>query len=277
MEQLGEKVVVVTGGASGIGLALAHEFAARGSRVVLADVEEEALDKAAAGLPASAEALPVRCDVRDPDAVEALAQAAVDRFGAVHVVCNNAGVAAGGRSWEVPADRFRWVVDVNLVGVANGIRAFVPRFIEQGEGHVVNTASAAGLITGPAMASYYATKHAVVALTEALANDLALAGISGVGCTVVCPEFVRTRIHESERNRPPEVSPAPDDDATTAEARAMINALVESGIEPAEVATKVVDAVQAGDFYVLTHPTTLDLARKRWSKIEQNRPPFLWE
>src|SRR5687767_9606773 len=190
MDTLSGKVAVVTGAASGIGLALAHAFAGEGAKVVLADIEEGPLDDAVGNLAASAEAVGVVCDVRDPAAVDALAKTTLDRFGAVHVICNNAGVVAGGLSWLVPADRFRWVVEVNLLGVANGIRSFVPHMIEQGEGHVVNTASAAGLATGPGMASYFATKHGVVALTEALAWDLAMAGATGVGCSVLCPEFV---------------------------------------------------------------------------------------
>jgi NAD(P)-dependent dehydrogenase (short-subunit alcohol dehydrogenase family) len=205
-----------------------------------------------------------------------MADSTVERFGAVHVVCNNAGVVAGGPSWEVAADRFRWVVEVNLIGVANGIRSFVPRLIEQGEGHVVNTASAAGLISGPGMASYFATKHGVVALTEALAYDLVMAGVSGVGCTVVCPEFVRTRIHEAERNLPADVV-APADDDTTAAGRAMFGAMVEAGIDPSVVGAEVVEAVRNDRFYVLPHDTTLDLAKRRWAAIEANRPPFLWD
>lgn len=277
MDELAGKVVVVTGAASGIGLALAHAFAAAGSRLVLADIEGDPLAGAVAAMPASAEAIGVVTDVRDPAAVEALAKTTFERFGTAHVVCNNAGVVAGGPSWEVAADRFRWVVEVNLIGIANGIRSFVPRMIEQGEGHVVNTASAAGLIVGPGMASYYATKHGAVALTEALANDLVMAGVSGVGCTVICPEFVRTRIHEAERNLPADVAPPPADDTGAAEGRAMFGAMVEGGIDPAVVAGEVVDAVRANRFWVLPHDTTLQLAQVRWAKIAEGRPPFLWD
>ena len=276
MDSLSGKVVVVTGGASGIGLGLAHAFAGEGSKLVVADIEEGPLDDAVAALPPSAEAVGVVCDVRDPAAVDALAKTTLDRFGAVHVVCNNAGVVAGGLSWEVPADRFRWVVEVNLIGVANGIRSFVPHLIAQGEGHVVNTASAAGLVTGPGMASYFATKHGVVALTEALANDLVMAGATGVGCSVVCPEFVSTRIHEAERNLPADVSRPPEDDENVAAGRAMFSAMVTGGLDPSVVASRVVDAVRDGTFFVLPHDTTLDLARRRWSAIEEGRPPFLW-
>jgi NAD(P)-dependent dehydrogenase (short-subunit alcohol dehydrogenase family) len=277
MEDFAGKVVVVTGAASGIGLALARAFAAEGAKLALADIEPGPLAAAVEGLPASADAIGVVTDVRDPGAVAALATATFERFGTAHVVCNNAGVVAGGNSWEVSAERFRWVVEVNLIGIANGIRSFVPRMIEQGEGHVVNTASAAGLLTGPGMASYYATKHGAVALTEALAFDLMMAGIGGIGCTVVCPEFVRTRIHEAERNLPPEIDRPPADDAAVAAGRAMFSAMVEGGIDPEQVASEVLAAVRGGGFYVLPHDTTLDLARRRWAAIESGRFSTFWE
>ena len=178
-------------------------------------------------------------------------------------------VLEGGLTFEIS----RQLVDVNLIGVANGIRSFVPHLIAQGEGHVVNTASAAGFVTGPGMASYFATKHGVVALTEALAFDLALSGATGVGCTVVCPEFVNTRIHEAERNLPADVSRPPEDTEATTQMRAMFSAFISNGMPPNEVASKVVDAVRANRFYVLPHDTTLDLARNRWARIEENRPP----
>jgi NAD(P)-dependent dehydrogenase (short-subunit alcohol dehydrogenase family) len=296
METLEGKVAVVTGGASGIGLALARRFLADGARVALADVEKDALDAVAGELGGEHGAdrvLAVRADVREPDDVEALAAATFDRFGTAHVVCNNAGVGVGGRAWEVPADRWRWIVDVNLIGVANGIRAFVPRLIEQGEGHVVNTASAAGLLTGPGMSPYYATKHAVVALSESLAFDLAMVE-SPVGVSVLCPEWVRTNIFDSERNRPADVSemaaPAPGpepepspssedgDEATpTQRIREVIQGLVAEGIDPAEVAGHVADAVRSGRFWVLTHDTTLDLARRRWDAIATGGDPVYWD
>src|SRR4029453_18795380 len=141
----------------------------------------------------------------DAEAVDALGAATFDRFGAAHVLCNNGGVGVGGLAWNVPPDRWRWAVDVNLLGVARGIRAFVPRMIEQGEGHVVNTASSAGILTGPGMSPYFATKHAVVGLSESLHFDPQLTG-AAVGVSVLCPEWVRTRIAESERNRPDDVA-----------------------------------------------------------------------
>ncbi len=283
IDRLDGKVAVVTGGASGIGLALARRFAAEGARVVLADVEVDALDAAAAALAETHgddRVLAVPTDVRSADALEDLADATYERFGAAHVVCNNAGVAVGGRAWEIPADRWRWIVDVNLLGVAHGVRAFVPRMITQGEGHVVNTASAAGLLTGPAMAPYFATKHAVVALSEALHFDLTMSGAS-VGVSVLCPEFVRTRIGESERNRPPEVAEIPASDGDVPSPlegfRDGIQTLVATGIEPDEVATKVVDGIRAGRFWILTHPTTVDVARRRWDAIAAGGVPSLWD
>jgi NAD(P)-dependent dehydrogenase (short-subunit alcohol dehydrogenase family) len=261
-------------------------------RVVLADVDRAALDEAAATLRDEASAgaggdgrggggeegvLGVVTDVRDPDAVEDLADEAFGRFGAVHVLCNNAGVAVGGLSWSVPADRWRWIVDVNLLGVAHGIRSFVPRMIEQGEGHVVNTASAAGLLTSPLMSPYVATKHAVVALSEALHLDLQVMG-APVGVSVLCPEFVRTNIADAERVRPDDVAPA---EATagvlgTEDVRGFLNALVDSGIDPNEVADRVVDAVRTGRFWILTHPTTLPAAQRRWDAIAGDGRPVLW-
>src|SRR5262245_5140774 len=280
MEDLEGKVAVVTGAASGIGLALARRFAADGMRVVLADVERAALDKATADLAGefgAASVMGIVTDVRDDEAVDALAAAAFDRFGTVHVLCNNAGVGVGGLTWTVPADRWRWAVDVNLLGVARGIRAFVPRMIEQGEGHVVNTASAAGILTGPAMAPYFAAKHAVVALSESLHFDLQLTG-AAVGVSVLCPEWVRTNIADSERNRPAEVSEAVLPEGMDPEVgRAFIQSLIEGGIPPEAAADAVVDAIRTGRFWIFTHPNTVKAARQRWDAIENDGQPAFWD
>ena len=281
MEDLDGKVAVVTGGASGIGLALAHRFARGGMRVVVADVERAALDKATDALAdqfGADDVAAVVTDVRDPSAVDALAAATFERFGTAHVLCNNAGVGIGGLAWTVPADRWRWIVEVNLLGVAHGIRSFVPRMIEQGEGHVVNTASAAGILTGPAMSPYFATKHAVVALSESLHFDLQLTG-GAVGVSVLCPEWVRTNIADSERNRPEEVAPAeaaPGLEADGDMLRVFMQGLVASGMDPDDIAAQVVDAIRTGRFWILTHPTTLPLARKRWDAIAGDGQPVLW-
>jgi NAD(P)-dependent dehydrogenase (short-subunit alcohol dehydrogenase family) len=283
MQDLEGKVAVVTGGASGIGLGLARRFAGERMRVVLADVERATLDEATAELADAFGAdnvMGVATDVRDDEAVDALAAAAFERFGTVHVLCNNAGVGVGGLTWTVPPDRWRWAVDVNLLGVARGIRAFVPRMIEQGEGHVVNTASAAGILTGPAMAPYYATKHAVVALSESLHFDLQLTGAT-VGVSVLCPEWVRTNIADSERNRPSDVAPVesgpvPGVDVDPEMIRTLIQGLIDGGMDPGDVAAQVVDAIRTGRFWVLTHATTVEAARQRWDAIAADGQPVFW-
>ena len=295
MDDFTGKVAVVTGAASGIGLALARRCASEGMRVVLADVEVAALDAAAKELGAEHgddRVLAVPTDVRHADELEALAEATVERFGAAHLLCNNAGVGVGGLAWTIPADRWRWIVEVNLLSVAHGVRAFVPRMIEQGEGHVVNTASAAGILTGPGMSPYYATKHAVVALSESLFFDLRMLG-GTVGVSVLCPEWVRTNIADSERNRPAEVAAtdlmgrpltepdpgaAADADAAPAPGlRDMVQGLVDGGLEPDEVAAAVLDGVRADRFWIFTHPTTVERARVRWDAIASDGQPSMWD
>jgi NAD(P)-dependent dehydrogenase (short-subunit alcohol dehydrogenase family) len=267
MADLRGNVAVVTGGASGIGLGLARRFAAEGMKVVLADIEEPALTAAVDGLTAEgAEVLGVPTDVSDHDAVQHLAEVTFERFGTAHLVCNNAGIGTGGPAWTVSEAQWRWIVGVNLMGVVHGIQAFVPRFVEQDEGHVVNTASAAGLLTGPAMSPYFATKHAVVALSESLAADLAMAG-SRVGVSVLCPGFVRTRIHESDRNRPDDVPAVTEIDADIAARRDMMNSLIAGGMDPSDVADQVVQAIRAKKMHVFTHPEMVDAIRHRFNAI----------
>ena len=285
MDSFAGKVAVVTGGASGIGRALARRFAAEGMNVVVADVEADALDETAKELAAEHgedRVLARVTDVRDPDDVDGLADAAFDRFGAAHVVCNNAGVGIGGMAWTIPPDRWRWIVDVNLMGVVNGIRAFVPRMIEQGEGHVVNTASVAGIVTAPAMSPYVATKHAVVGLSESLYFDLQIAG-AGVGVSELCPEWVQTRIGESERNRPDGVSEMTMPGATGEEVPvpaegvgSIISNLVSTGIDPAEAAGMVLDAITTGRFWIFTHDTSVESAARRHRAIETDGTPVFW-
>ncbi len=245
MESVQGKVAVITGGGSGIGLAMATRFASEGMKVVLADIEKDALDAAVAGLAATgAEAIGVPTDVADGAAVEALRDAAVDRFGTVHLLCNNAGVGTGGLSWNQSVADWEWVLGVNLWGVVHGIRAFMPILLEQGEGHVVNTASMAGLSSPPMMAIYNVSKHAVVTLSETMFGELAMIE-SPVGVSVLCPGWVNTRIHEAGRNRPgagegdgAHDRPPPDPEAVARgeQFRDTLGALVATGLDPSAVA-----------------------------------------
>ena len=207
MEDLQGKVAVITGGASGIGRAVADRAVAEGMKIVLADIEQGPLEAAVDDLTGNgAEALGVVTDVSDAASVRALRDRALDRFGAVHLVHNNAGIGLGGPIWEVSEADWRWILGVNLWGVVHGVAAFTPLLIEQGEGHIVNTASIAGLIAAPFLGPYNATKQAVVAISETLYKDLQTVG-APVGVSVLCPGFVQTRIAESERNRPDWAAP----------------------------------------------------------------------
>jgi NAD(P)-dependent dehydrogenase (short-subunit alcohol dehydrogenase family) len=260
------RVAVVTGAASGIGFALSQRFASEGMRVVMADVEAPALAEAADLLAGrGAEVLPVATDVAREEQVDALRDRALEAFGAVHVLCNNAGVGGGGRPlWEMSRGEWEWVLGVNLWGVINGVRSFVPVLLEQDAAHVVNTASLAGLTTG-VLGPYSATKHAVVALSEALHLQLAWRGAS-VGVSVLCPGWVRTRIHDADRNRPADLEPVPEPPPSEQPVREHMRQLVDTGMDPAQVAGHVVDAIETGRFYVLTHP---EMARAIQSRVEQ--------
>ena len=271
MEDLQGKVAVITGGASGIGRALAERAAAAGMRIVLGDIEEGPLKEAENELTAQgAEALGVVTDVADAASVHALRDRALDRFGAVHLVHNNAGVGLGGPIWEVTEEDWRWILGVNLWGVIHGVATFVPLFVEQGEGHVVNTASIAGLIAAPFLGPYNATKQAVVAVSETLFKDLQAVG-APVGVSVLCPGWVQTRIAESDRNRP---AWAPDHEVGgAADLRSAVQGLVDGGIPAAAVADRVIDAVRTNTFYILTHPELDGAIRTRFDDILEGRPP----
>lgn len=267
MRELRGKTAVVTGAASGIGFGMAERFAREGMRVVLADVEERALREAASRLEASgAETLVHGTDVTSPESLARLRDAALARFGAVHVVCANAGVAPTGPVVGRPDD-WRWVVEVNLMGVVHTLDAFVPGLVAQKEGHVVCTASVGGLRSAPLLGAYCATKHAVVALTESLFAELAG---SGVGVTLLCPGAVATGIFESERNRPDALGGrggGPDP------ARSAFRETIRAGMAPAEVAAQVVAAIRDERFYLLTHPEFSGMARTRADDIEAGRSP----
>ncbi len=274
MELTAGKVAVVTGAASGIGLALAERFARAGLDVVLADVEEAALAAAEQKIASlGVKTLAVPTDVSDEAAVQALAAASVDQFGAVHLVCNNAGVSSAADPWFGPLSAWKWVLGVNLWGVIHGIRAFLPVLAVQGEGHIVNTASMAGLIPGFAP-SYDASKHAVVAISEDLYTAMQVAGLP-VGVSVLCPGWVRTGILDADRNWPDGMGEVPVQAATAEVTLPHVRRAVAEGMEPAAVADHVAEAVVADRFWVLTDPDFTDIALRRWQGIIEGRNPQL--
>ena len=245
------KVAVITGAASGIGLATARQFASSGMKLVLGDIEEGPLDVAVKSLrEAGADVVGVATNVTNEDDVINLREVALASFGGAHVIFNNAGVAAG-PTIGTPTKVWDWVLDVNLDGVIYGINAFVPLFLEQNEGHVVNTGSLAGLGGVPGMGAYCASKFAVVGISESLYHELVLSG-KNVGVSALCPGFVKTRIYESQRNMPNELISYNEDPAARFIADVAQSA-VQAGIEPAEVARRVEDAVVHNKFWILTH------------------------
>jgi len=254
MRDLTGKTAFVTGGASGIGLALGQAFAAAGLNVMLADIEPEALTAAVETIRLiTPNVRGVTCDVADPAGVEHAAQAAFAAFGKVHIVCNNAGVGGGSGIDTIALDTWRWVLDVNLMGVVHGISSFLPHIRGHGEGgHIVNTASMAGMNSGLGFSPYSASKFAVVNISEGLFTQLKPLGI---GVTVLCPGFVRTRISDSARNRPDRYGkPHIPDPATAAgQLAAHLAERGRSGIDPAAVAAQVLAAIRAGELYVFTH------------------------
>ena len=264
MQHLEGKTAVVTGGGSGIGKALAAAFVDAGMAVVIADIEEGPLEAAAAELGV----IGIRTDVADAASVAALADARIDRFGAVHVVCNNAGVGGGGLIRDLTLNDWKWVIDVNLWGVVHGLHAFLPHLLANDDGgHIVNTASVAGLVAGAGIGPYNAAKSAVVAISETLAAELAAEG-SPVGVSVLCPGYVKTNIFESQRNRPDGLRNAEIKPAARSANRDIIESMLASGIEPSVVADQVVAAIRADRFWVLTHPEYVDAVVERAAGIE---------
>jgi NAD(P)-dependent dehydrogenase (short-subunit alcohol dehydrogenase family) len=265
------KVAVVTGAASGMGLAIARTFAAAEMRVVLADIEAQALEEATASLEARGhEVLGVLTDVSDLGQVEALAAAAVDHFGTVHVLCNNAGVGVGAPIGATSIADWRWTLDINLWGPIYGVHVFLPIMEAQGEGHINSTASMAGLYASPTLGAYNVSKHGVVALMASLERDLRLAG-SPVRASVLCPGPINTRIVDSQRNR--SVESAAEHVETEAGARFwdMLTKALAEGMDPEEVGPMVLDAVEHERFWVFTHPTMLDHVRSQVERAATDR------
>ena len=281
MKSFRGRTAVITGAGSGFGLEAARIAAREGMNVVLADVQVDALERALDEIQAlGAQALPYRLDVSKAAEVEALAKAAVDRFGVPHFLFNNAGVGAGGLIWEHTAQDWEWVMGVNVMGVAHGVRVFTPLMLEaaqqdaQYEGHIVNTASMAGLLNPPNMGVYNVSKHAVVSLTETLYQDLSLV-TNQVTASVLCPFFVPTGIHQSHRNRPSGLS-APGAKPTKSQriAQAMTGKAVESGkVSAAQVAGMVFDAMRKKRFYIYSHPKALASVQTRLEDIMRPRNP----
>ena len=274
------RTAVITGAASGFGLEASRIAAREGMNVVMADVQQDALDTAAAEIAAlGARVLPFRLDVAKATEVEALGAAALARFGAPHLVFNNAGVGTGGLIWEATAKDWEWVVGVNLMGVAHGVRVFTPMMLAAAqkdpgyEGHIVNTASMSGLQNAPNMGVYNATKHGVVAISETLYHDLALV-TDQVSCSVLCPFFVPTGIANSDRNRPAEMRESSAPTRSQLIAKAMSDKAVGSGkVTAAQMAQQVFDAARERRFYIYSHPHALASVQRRMEDVIQGRNP----
>jgi NAD(P)-dependent dehydrogenase (short-subunit alcohol dehydrogenase family) len=273
MKELKGKVAAVTGAASGLGRSMALAFAAEGMDVALADVDQANLSSVADEVQAKGvRAITLRVDVSQAEQVEAFRDQTLARLGAIHVVCNNAGVSPLGAVWEnTPAD-WQWILGVNLWGVINGVRAFTRDLIAQNEGHVVNTASVSGLIAPPGSGAYNVTKHAVVALSESLHHDLRERD-SAVGVSVLCPAYVPTGIVDSERSRPRDL-PKSEKTRETLAKEAMLRKAVTSGkVSADQVAQAVVAAVREERFYILTHPRIKGAIQARMEDILEGRAP----
>ena len=280
MQQLENKIAVITGGASGFGLEFARYAARQGMRLVLADVQQDALEAAKAELEmAGLQVIAVKIDVSSAEQIDALAALTVARFGIPHLLFNNAGVGAGGLLWEHSLQDWEWLINVNLMGVAHGVRVFVPLMLQAAKkdplfkAHIVNTASMAGLVNAPNMGAYNVTKHAVVSLSETLYQDLALV-TEQIKCSVLCPYFVPTGISQSKRNRPEELKHSIPPTRSQLIAQAMSEKAISSGkITAAQIAEKVFEAIGCGQFYIFSHPHALAAVQIRLEDIMQARNP----
>lgn len=276
MKEFQGKVAVVTGGASGIGRAMAERFAEEGMCIVLADIETDTLEKTAAELRAEgAEILSVVCDVSKKEDVERLSQEAVKAYDTVHILCNNAGVGVVGFTWEIDLDDWEWVLGVNLWGVVYGTHYFTPIMIKNGDPcHIINTASMAGLVNGTSMSPYYTSKHAVVSISESMHKELETLN-SNVKISVLCPGWVNTRIHEADRNRPAGSQEIDESDTITLQFREMFEQSLKEGLDPAHVAQMVLDAVVAEQFYILPHAHLKNGIETRMQDVLQVRNPTI--
>jgi NAD(P)-dependent dehydrogenase (short-subunit alcohol dehydrogenase family) len=280
MKDFKGKVAVITGGAGGFGREFAIIGARLGMKLVLADVQEDALENTRAELEAQgAQVLAMRCDVRKGEQVQALADAAMARFGAVHLVFNNAGVGSGGLLWEHTQADWEWVLGVNLWGVIHGVRIFTPLMLECAksdssyQGHIVNTASMAGLVNAPTMGIYNVSKHAVVSLSESLYQDLKLVD-APIGTSVLCPYFVPTGINQSHRNRPDDARSGIAPTTSQRVAQTMSDKAVSSGkVSATQVAEWTFDAIRDGLFYIYSHPDLLENVQRRMEDIVAQRNP----
>lgn len=269
MKELAGKVAAVTGAASGLGRAMALAFASEGMHVALADVDEDGLQETRRAVASrNVATFCMRVDVSQAPEVEAFAERTASELKGVHLVCNNAGVAISGPVWEHSEAEWRWIVGVNLWGAVHGVRAFAPRLIAQNEGHLVNTASVAGLISPPGMGAYCATKHAVVALSESLQQDLRERG-AAVGVSVLCPAYVPTRIADSGRYMPV----AEKSKERLAKEAALKKAVAAGRLSAEGVARAVVSAVKENRFYILTHPAIKGAVRARMEDVLEERLP----
>jgi len=266
MKEFRGRTAFVTGGASGIGLSMARAFGRAGMNVVLADIDRDTASEAAERLShEQIKAIPVRCDVVERASIEAAAQEAIDAFGKVHIVCNNAGVAVGGSIETVKERDWDWIIDVNLKGVVHGTEIFAPLIKSHGEGgHIVNTASMAGMVSPPGMEPYCATKFAVVAMSEGWYQQLAPANI---GVSVLCPGFVKTRIHESGRARQDKYGGIGEVDPGVGDTREQAVQNVLNGIDPDIVGNRVLEAIQNGELYIFTHPAMRPFVEARFQVI----------
>ena len=277
MKAFRDKVAVITGAASGIGRAIADRCATEGMRVVLADIEEKALVQVETRLKSDgASVLSVVTDVSKIEDIEALAQRTLETFGAVHLLCNNAGVGSGSTAWDTTVNEWKWVLGVNLWGVIHGTQVFVPIMLEQdSESHIVNTSSITGLLPYHPSAAYHASKHAVVALSEKMYYDLG-ENRSKVKVSVLCPGWVKTRILEAERNRPTELQDDAAELVITPEMEKVMRGTqhaIETGMTPSAVADQVFQAIRNDQFYILTHPEFTPIVRARMETIAAGSDP----